>query len=249
MAIEYKKIIQSGEFKSFVESFWMIRNSSLEDKQIVVLPDGCIILFFVKLPNHDFQIKIQGMETFAMTKILPPESIFYGISFKPLQVNEILKINAGKVKNRNIEMPRDYLNFTKDDLMNFSNFCTKADQTLKTVIPKNFDRKEIILFDTIFENNGNVKIKEIAKTLSWTERSIHRFFKNRYDLSMKQYCNIVRFKASFPFIKQGNLHPQGNFTDQSHFIKEIKCRVGETPKNLFRNENGKYIQLFILDNL
>lgn len=66
------------------------------------------------------------------------------------------------------------------------------------------------------------------------------------ELSLKAYCNILRFRASFTQINAGKLFPQENFSDQSHFIREVKKLSGVSPKELKRNRNDRFIQFSVL---
>jgi len=63
---------------------------------------------------------------------------------------------------------------------------------------------------------------------------------------VKAYCKILRFQASLEHIREGELYPQLNFTDQSHFIKEIKKLSGVSPKELHKNDNGRFLQFLAL---
>lgn len=75
---------------------------------------------------------------------------------------------------------------------------------------------------------------------------MNRYFNQTFGLSLKAYCNILRFRASIEHIKQGKLFPELNFSDQAHFIKEVKKLSGVVPKELSKNENDRFIQLSTL---
>ncbi len=36
---------------------------------------------------------------------------------------------------------------------------------------------------------------------------MNRYFNQEYGISLKTYCNILRFRASFRHIKEGKLYP------------------------------------------
>ena len=66
---------------------------------------------------------------------------------------------------------------------------------------------------------------------------------DRFGISLKSYCNILRCYASFKHIKKGVLYPQQNYFDQSHFIKDLKKHTGNNPTELFENKNDQFLQL------
>ena len=103
------------------------------------------------------------------------------------------------------------------------------------------------MFDFIYSSNGEITVKELSEKVFWSSRQINRYFNQQFGLSLKTYCNILRFRSSFEHIKQGKLFPQQNFADQSHFIKEIKRLAGVLPKELRKNENDRFIQFSTLD--
>ena len=80
----------------------------------------------------------------------------------------------------------------------------------------------------------------------WSKRQISRYFKNRFGLSLKAYCNILRYRASFQQLKEQQLYPEQDYADQAHFIRDVKKYSGVTPKKLAENKNGRFIQLSTL---
>jgi AraC-like DNA-binding protein len=112
-------------------------------------------------------------------------------------------------------------------------------------VPKEIDERKRFLFELILAANGEISIKELSEKVLWSERQINRYFNQQFGLSTKAYCNILRFQASLQHIQEGTLFPQLNFTDQSHFIKEIKKLSGVSPKELFKNQNDRFLQFLV----
>ena len=59
-------------FATFVESIGMFHNASAETKEVVVLPDGRIDLFFWTPGNGKFQVMLMGLETLPEQRYVPP---------------------------------------------------------------------------------------------------------------------------------------------------------------------------------
>ena len=62
---EYKFVQPDESLTDFVESFWLLQNKSASDKDIVILPDGRLDLFFSQSPTEPFHVILSGLETQA----------------------------------------------------------------------------------------------------------------------------------------------------------------------------------------
>ena len=92
-------------------------------------------------------------------------------------------------------------------------------------------------------------VKELSEKVYWSSRQINRYFNQQFGVSLKAYCKILRFGASFKNISEGKLFPEQNFTDQNHFIKEIKKYAGVTPKALSKNKDDRFINIAAIKKL
>jgi AraC-like DNA-binding protein len=66
---------------------------------------------------------------------------------------------------------------------------------------------------------------------------------------VKAYCNLLRLGASFRQLSEGRLFPEDHFSDQNHFIKEVKKYAGVTPKELRKNEGDRFIDITAIGSL
>ena len=78
---------------------------------------------------------------------------------------------------------------------------------------------------------------------------MNRYFNNRFGISLKSYCSLLRLGSSFKHISEGKLFPDRNFTDQNHFIKEVKKYAGVTPKELRKNKENRFIDITAIKTL
>ena len=115
-----------------------------------------------------------------------------------------------------------------------------------TLINPDIDSRKQKLFELIYSSNGSLRVKELSEKVYWSSRQINRYFNRQFGLSLKAYCNILRFRASLPQIRNGRLFPEENFADQTHFIKQIKKFSGVVPKELLKNKNDRFILLSTL---
>jgi AraC-like DNA-binding protein len=244
--LKYRLVGPDNSLSDFVYGFSALQNASHIDEGIII-PNGKVDLFFSITYDHQFHAGLMGLETqpkTASTKV----STFFAINFNPLAIEYVFQHSIANILNSGTELPGDFWNFSIDDLNDFDGFCEKSTQKIQSLLPGAIDERKRKLFELIFATNGEIPVKELSGRIFWSERQINRYFNQQFGLSLKTYCNILRFQASLRHIKQGELYPQLNFTDQSHFIKEIKKLSGVSPKELHKNENDRFLQFLVPDD-
>jgi len=230
----------------FVESMGTFHNAADEAIEVVILPDGRIDLFFWQSASEPFQVILVGLETFPEKRSIPPHTRTFVISFKPLAIEYILQTSIANFLNSAKNLPNHFWDFDESDLKDFDSFYRKASQKLKVLLPAKMDERKHKLFDLIYTSKGEMSVKELSENVGWSSRQINRYFNQQFGLSLKAYCTILRFRASLEHIAHGKLFPELNFTDQNHFIKEIKKFSGVVPKELSENKNDRFILLSVL---
>ncbi|OMQ08809.1 AraC family transcriptional regulator [[Flexibacter] sp. ATCC 35103] len=242
----YKAIEPDESLLDFVENIGMFHNMSNNDMEVVLMPDGRIDLFFMKTKSEPFQIALIGLENVPEQQIIPANTLAFKISFKPLGAEYLLHTSIADILNSAKVLPKDFWNITNDDLKDFESFHAKIAAKLKEVLPDKIDERKRKLFKLVYESNGEIKIQQLSEEISWSSREINRYFNKQFGLSLNAFCKILRFKASLEHIAQGKLFPELNFTDQNHFIKEIKKFSGVVPSELLKNTNDRFILLSVL---
>jgi len=240
------KLTQAHEsIKDFVYCFSSLQNFS-NQHQAVVVPNGKIDLIFSKNADKKLNAALLGLETKPK---FPEKEVtdFCSVSFNPLAVEYILQDTVADILNSGKLLPENFWEISIDDLNDFDLFCDKITRKIISLVPEKLDVRKVKLFELIFASDGEISIAELAEKISWSQRQINRYFNQQFGLSLKAYCKILRFQASLSHIKDGNLYPQLNFTDQSHFIKEIKQLSGVSPKELHKNENDRFLQFLVYD--
>lgn len=230
----------------FVENLGTFHNRSDEAKEVVIIPDGRVDLFFMQSPSEPFHIALVGLETYSEQRQIPPQTIAFVVSFKPLAVEYILDTSIAEILNIAKDLPDDFWGFKAEDLQNFELCCTKATQKIKEHLPKETDERKCHLFNLIYSSKGEMSVKELSENVGWSSRQINRYFTKQLGLSLKAYSTILRFRASLEHIVQGKLFPELNYTDQNHFIKEVKKFSGVAPKELSQNKNDRFVLLSVL---
>lgn len=244
--ITFKTQQPSPQLSDFVESFWMLENAAAQQKEIVVLPDGRFDIIFSYSAEESFRAILRGLDTEPGQHAIPAKQVMFAISFKLLAIEYLLNFKVAAVLNGAQILPDNFWDITKEDLADFDNLCGKVVAKMLTLIKPDIDSRKKNLFDLIYTSNGALSVKELSEKVFWSSRQINRYFNEQFGISLKVFCNILRFRASLNHIKEGRLFPEQDFTDQTHFIKEIKKFSGVVPKELSKNSNGRFILLSAL---
>ena len=239
--LQYRQKQPDKSLLNFVDSFWVLQNQSAADEG-VIMPNGKIDLFFSKTPDNKFRVTLMGLETKPKPLANQDVSIVFAVSFNPLAMEYILQRSVAGILDNEIMLPNNFWNFNINDLEDFDTFCEKATQKIQSILPKGIDNRKVKLFELLFATDGEISVKELSEKIFWSSRQINRYFNEQFGVSLKTYCKIIRFRASLQDIKDGKLFPQHNFTDQSHFIKDIKKLSGVSPKELHKNKNDRFLQ-------
>ncbi len=91
--------------------------------------------------------------------------------------------------------------------------------------------------------NGDISAEEVSNQINWSNRQINRYLNKYLGVSLKTYLNIQKCHSSYFHISKGEFYPSNNYFDQPHFIREIKKHTGKTPKEIYKNQNDRFIQL------
>jgi AraC-like DNA-binding protein len=242
----YKFILPDESIAHFVENIGMFHNQSDRAKEVILMPDGRVDLFFLQSESAPFQVTLIGLETVPEERIIPPHTLAFKVSFKPLGAEYILKTSIADLLNSAKNLPTAFWDFNTDDLKDFDAFHKKIAKKIQELLPTEIDERKRQLFELIYASNGEIKVKELSEEISWSSREINRYFNKQFGLSLNSFCKILRFKTSLQHIAQGKLFPELNFTDQTHFIKEIKKFSGVVPSELLKNKDDRFILLSVL---
>ncbi|TDX10622.1 helix-turn-helix domain-containing protein [Flavobacterium sp. S87F.05.LMB.W.Kidney.N] len=245
--LEYKSIQPKQDLSYFVDSFWCIRNASDKTLETIGLPDGRIDLSLLQSPEESFRIMLLGLGTKQYEKgRIPANSLTFVISFKLPAVEYVFHESISDLLNSGKKLENNFWEFNENDLEDFELFCEKASLKIESLLLKEIETRKQKLFSLIYQTHGAMTVKELSEKSSWSSRQINRYFNTYFGISLKGFCSILRFRASLEHIAKGKLFPEENFSDQTHFIREVKKISGSLPKELFQNKNDRFILLSAL---
>src|SRR5690349_12747228 len=209
--LQYQINKPAAALSDYVDSFWLLHNHSNKEKAVVILPDGRIDLFLSMSSTEPFHLTLMGIGNQPDQAVIAPNSIICAISFKLPAIEYILGEPMAKLLNTAQALPAGFWGFTEPDLHNFDHFCSKASRIILAKLPAETDARKMGLFKMIYAAHGNISINEIAQHVYWSSRQINRYFNQQTGVSLKAYCNILRFRAAFPQLKDGKLFPEEGF--------------------------------------
>jgi AraC-like DNA-binding protein len=244
----YEEINTDELLTDFVKRFWKFSNPTTEKQHYTILPDGYFDLV-VKITNNTIEsISLFGLCTKELEVVIPENTTVFGVCFKPLATEYILKQNIVDTLNTYKDLESNFWNISNIPFDNFQKW-TEAITTQMYSELKNgklIDERKQNVFNFLFQSNGSLTIQELSSKVFWNSRQINRYFNERFGLSLKAYSNILRCFASYTQIREGDLFPNADFYDQSHFIKEIKKHTGVNPTELHKNKNDRFLQFSTL---
>jgi len=246
--MEYREIKIEGFLSNFIQCFWEYDNQ-IRDIDYTILPDGYFDLIFEIRNNELSNVSLTGVWTKPISVHIRENIKLIGIRFKLIAAEYIFKRSIKSILNTNAFLPKNFFDAENLPLYNFSEFTLFLSNKINFGIqnPKEIDSRKFKLFELLYENKGSLRVNELAEKVSWSSRQINRYFNKQFGFSLKTFSNIIRCNFSYPKIAKGLLYPQKDFFDQAHFIKEMNKYTGTTPKELFKNENDRFLQLSTLN--
>ena len=242
--MKYKRIKTDGFLSNFVNCFWEYNNSQ-DDVEFTILPDGYFDLIFEIKNNKILNISLTGIWTKQINVKIQEHTKLIGIQFKLIASEYIFQESIKLFIDSETILPIDFWgagNLPTNDFEQFTDSLSqKIHYGLKNL--KEIDNRKFKLFNTLYKQEGNLSVKELSEKVSWSSRQINRYFNQQFGFSLKTFSNILKCKSSYRDIANGQLSPTQDYYDQAHYIKEVKRYTGNTPKELYRNENDRFLQL------
>lgn len=92
---------------------------------------------------------------------------------------------------------------------------------------------------SIKQQNGIVRIKDLASSLHISQDPFEKRFRARVGTTPKQYASIIRLRniiQTYPtYSSLTEASYEAGYFDQSHFIKDFRLFTGLTPKDFFKS--------------
>lgn len=151
---QFRFIEPDQSIADFVENLGTFHNRSDEVKEVVIIPDGRVDLFFMQSSPVPFQVTLIGLETYPEQRLIPPQTKAFVVSFKPIAVEYILHTAIADILNTAQSLPEDFWDFKADDLQDFELCYTKATHKIQELIPQKKMRENISFLSWSMHQKG-----------------------------------------------------------------------------------------------
>jgi AraC-like DNA-binding protein len=244
----YKECKPSAQLTEMVRSYWWLDNASDQQLDFTILPDGCFDLI-VSFDNYrQGEVSLTGIWSQQVEVSIQPNQQLFGIRFTLLAADYLLQQKISDCYNSEEIKPYDFWQVNELPFPVFEAVVAKMNDYMVSILEKSkaMDTRKQQLFRLLQQTHGAETVEYYASQVFWSQRQINRYFKDRFGLPLKSYAKILKLFASYQSIKEGRLYPDGNYFDQSHFIKDLKKHTGNNPTDLFENKNDRFLQLTAL---
>lgn len=241
----YKEFQPDVVLSDFVKNYWWFDNSTDQQLDFTILPDGCFDLIVSFNNQQQEEISLTGLWTKQVEISIDPNVQLFGIRFKLLAADYIIQQSVVSFCDSEEIKESSFWELDKTSFEDLESVTDKLDKRMLSILngQKEIDSRKQKLFSLLYQTNGELTVEDYSKQVFWTSRQINRYFNSRFGVSLKSYCKILKCYASYKHIKKGQLYPEHNYFDQSHFIKDLKKVTGNKPTELFENKNDRFLQL------
>lgn len=241
--MKYNEIKPQKELSHWVQCYWEYENE--KEWEHCILPDG----YFDWLINYDeagniINMQLTGIATQPVTVKLPSRTRILAIRFRLLAAEYVFQQNIKSILDTPTSLPNDFWEINAAGYMSLESLAKKLDCLILKILEKKpkIDNRKIHLFQLIYEDKI-FNVETIAQKIFWSPRQINRYFSQKFGFPLKLFLNIVRCNDTYKNIANNDYNAIEHYFDQPHFIKEIKKYTQNTPKQLTKNQNDRFLQL------
>ncbi len=233
------------ELKDFVECYWMHINDSRESKELTVFPDSFFKVIFEWQKGKLKAYFLTGLWTKEMAITIPAKTTLIGIKFKFLAPEYILKREIASIVESHQDLSPDFWDMQSFKFTTFENLIEHIESILIHLVQtgKPIQAKKLQLSQMLYLVKGNISAEEVSNQVNWSNSQINRYLKKYLGVPLKTYLNVQKCYDSYFQIRKGQFYPENEYFDQPHFIREIRKHTSQTPTELFKKQNARFVQL------
>ncbi|MBO6879577.1 helix-turn-helix domain-containing protein [Winogradskyella sp.] len=266
MTLKYYK---TDRVSSLVEEFFHL---TFDDSDLpfesTVLPVCYTAITFIFKNQHRFIYKkketelsgliVTGQFYESFQFLVEEKGHSFGMMLHPTTLYKLTKLDASKIKNKHV--PLDLFSKELNDLLSpifieHEDNIPKLVQNLKLAILKLPSKKDSIvnkidkLIDHIHSKEGMLNTYDLLAYVEYSQKTLENHFKKIVGLTPGKYIRLYRFvklmrKYESNTIELKDLIHMYNYYDHSHFTRDFKHFMKQSPKDYFKSDHpflNKYL--------
>jgi AraC-like DNA-binding protein len=253
--------------QDYVECVRIAEHGGEEAVAIKVSPNGLPGIVF---HHNTGRPALEQIITHSGRKVCPPSLFLYGpgiepsvmhykkgssttvqVIFKPHALKTLLGLDASRLANGSADLHEFSARDLDSQLIEARNQQERVHLLTSFLAARlNQEKTRDMLVEEslrlIHQNSGALHVKDLLVCLHISERQFERRFTQMVGLSPQVYIRVKRFNEALRLIKTGQFARLTdvacalNFSDQSHFIRDLKTFSGMTPKSLAQKADDFY---------
>ncbi|WP_442601976.1 AraC family transcriptional regulator [Paenibacillus sp. KN14-4R] len=230
----------SEDLSPFVKHYWIVKWDLRGQEPYLQysVPNPCVNLIFE--PHHS---AFYGLAKQKNAKLLQGKASAFGVKFKPGGFYPFVKWPVSRLTNRSIMLTDVFhVDAAKFEATLFSQESDHAqinlvEDLLRRHLPHPDPTTAMIdkMVERIHEDLDITKVDQLCELFQMNKRSLQRIFNQYVGVSPKWVIKLYRLQNAAESIDRSSrpdflqLATELGYYDQSHFIKDFKSIVGQTP--------------------
>lgn len=177
------------------------------------------------------------------------EAMSFGISFHPTALYKILNTNISKLDNKHVSLSAFHNEFHEKISAIFQDFTTAEDlvkrlnlffNSLELTVNKPTETIDKVI-ELIRQKEGLLNVNELLEEINMSQKTLETQFKKIVGLTPGKYIRLFRFIKLMKRYENQELEMKDliymfDYYDRSHFAKDFKLFMNESPKSYFNKD-------------
>lgn len=247
----YREIAPAPHLNQFIVSFWEFLLSPETSTTMTheIFPDGCVSLFYYTNPALGIaRLGVTPLFTETTKRTVTPGDRFWGMRISPAACGTVLGVDPVMMREPRYFPASEFpllANGVADAIANADSlehairvFQSKMETIAGSGIRPDSHVAKVV--DLLVANAGDIRISDLASTVSLSPRQLQRRFKAASGLTMKRFARIRRIRqAAFALIEQDRVNwadraAEMGYADQAHLTREFSSVTNQTPGKFAR---------------